>query len=124
MEKRFYYCEICGNMVEILDFGGGKLVCCGQKMSRLEIGTKEASKEKHIPEIQIDGDKMKVVVGSVLHPMTEEHYIEWIELVWENKSKRIFLHPGDDPVGTFKQVKPAIVYAYCNLHGLWGIEIK
>ncbi|HOI47322.1 MAG TPA: desulfoferrodoxin family protein [Bacilli bacterium] len=123
MEKRFFYCEVCGNMVEILDFGGGKLVCCGQKMVRLEIGTKEASKEKHIPSVTVEDGKINVAVGSVLHPMTEEHYIEWIELVWENKSKRIFLKPGENPVVSFKHQSPAVIYAYCNLHGIWGVEV-
>jgi len=123
MEKRFYYCEICGNLVEILDFGGGRLVCCNQKMVRLEIGTKEASKEKHIPSIHEEEGKWVVTVGNIEHPMSEDHYIEWIEMVWDNKSKRIFLEPGMKPVATFKKVPKASFYAYCNLHGIWGVEM-
>ena len=72
----FYRCEVCGNMVALLKIGGGTLTCCGQAMTKLEPNTTDASKEKHVPVITRENGKIKVSIGSVLHPMTLEHYIE------------------------------------------------
>ena len=122
-----YKCEICGNIVEMLHGGKGVLVCCGKQMIQQAENTVDAAKEKHIPVIEsIDGG-MKVKVGSVSHPMTDNHFIEWIELI-DNKgvhNPRHFLKPGENPETIFKA--PADrgwkVRAYCNLHGLWSTEI-
>jgi superoxide reductase len=104
---------------------GVPMMCCGQKMTKLEAGAVEASREKHIPEVVVEGDTVKVTVGSVIHPMTEEHFIEWVYLMTDKGGQRKCLAAGDAPSVEFKLVdeKPLAVYAYCNLHGLWVKEI-
>jgi len=115
-----YKCEICGNIVEVVHVGGGELVCCGKPMKLYAENTVDASKEKHVPVLErVDGG-FKVSVGSVAHPMEEKHYIEWIELIADNKVYRQFLKPGDEPSAVFN-INASNVWAreYCNLHGLW-----
>jgi len=115
-----YKCAACGNIVEVLHGGEGTLVCCGEPMQLLTENTTDAAKEKHVPVIaRIDGG-FKVSVGSVLHPMVEKHYIEWIELIADGRVYRQFLKPGDDPVAVFPISAQAVTAReYCNLHGLW-----
>ena len=124
-KNRFYICEKCGNIVEMVNASGVTPHCCGQKMSVLEAGAVEASREKHIPEVEVLDSRVNVVVGSVLHPMAEEHSILWIELVSDKGVQRKYLNPGEAPAVSFllKDEKPIEVYAYCNLHGLWKKEI-
>ncbi len=118
-----YKCKICGNIVEVVYAGGGTLVCCGQEMVLLNENTTDAAKEKHIPVIEKTGDSVKVTVGSVEHPMQEEHHIEWIELIADGKAYRQFLKPGDKPQAIFKIAADKITAReYCNLHGLWKAE--
>ena len=104
---------------------GAPLSCCGQKMTKLEPGVVEASHEKHIPVVEVTADSVKVVVGSVLHPMTPEHSIEWVYLETNRGGQRKCLAPGDAPEVIFAlgDEKPVAVYAYCNLHGLWKTEL-
>ncbi|MBP7602350.1 MAG: desulfoferrodoxin [Spirochaetes bacterium] len=115
-----YKCDVCGNMVEVLHVGGGELVCCGQPMKLLAENTTDASKEKHVPEIEKTADGIKVKVGSAPHPMEEKHWIMWVQLIADGKSYRQFLNPGDAPEALFKvsAAKP-VAREYCNLHGLW-----
>jgi superoxide reductase len=114
-------CESCGIIVEVLRGGVGELVCCGKPMKLFKENTVEASKEKHIPLIEKLSNGYKVTVGSVLHPMEEKHYIEWIELVVGEVAYRQFLKPGQPPVAVFEGVTGEAVSAreFCNLHGLW-----
>ncbi len=115
-----YKCNICGNVVEVLHAGGGDLSCCGAPMEQLIENTVDAAKEKHIPVVtKMDGG-YKVSVGSVDHPMTDEHYIEWIEIIADNSCYRQFLNPGDVPEAVFAVSGDAITArAHCNLHGVW-----
>lgn len=124
-ETRFYICEHCGNIVGMIHSSGVPVVCCGQKMTLIEAGTVEASREKHIPVVNVEGNTVKVSVGSVEHPMTEEHSITWVYLQTDKGGQRKCLNPGEAPVVTFAVAdeKPVAVYAYCNLHGLWKAEI-
>jgi len=115
-----YKCGVCGNTVEVLTAGGGELVCCGEAMKLMAENTADAAKEKHVPEIEATAEGVKVKVGSVAHPMQEEHYIEWIEIIADGKSYKQFLSPGDEPVATFKvEAKALTAREFCNLHGLW-----
>jgi len=123
-QVEFFKCEVCGNMVGLIKKGGGTLVCCGKPMTELKANTTEASEEKHIPVATKADGKIIVQVGSVLHPMTPEHYIEWIALVSENGTERISLSPTDEPKAVFCEKENAEVYAYCNLHGLWKVDVK
>jgi superoxide reductase len=122
MAKRLeiYKCEVCGNIVEVLHEGKGELVCCHQPMKLIAENTVDASKEKHVPVIEVLDHGIKVKVGSIAHPMEEKHYIEWIELVADGKSYRQFLKPGDAPEAVFCiDAKEITAREYCNLHGLW-----
>ena len=115
-----YKCNICGNIVEVLEAGGGELVCCGKPMEQLVENTVDAAKEKHVPVVQkVDGG-IKVKVGSVAHPMEDKHYIQWIEVIADGKAYRQFLNPGDAPEATFNiDASDVTAREYCNLHGLW-----
>jgi superoxide reductase len=122
MAKRLeiYKCSLCGNIVEVLHGGDGELVCCGQPMKLLVESTADAAKEKHVPVIEkIDGG-YRVKVGSVPHPMAEEHYIEWIELLADGAAYRRFLNPGAKPEAVFHiEAKKVSAREFCNVHGLW-----
>ena len=122
MQEKIYLCNHFKNMVSMINDSGVSLICCGEKMMEVIPGTFDASVEKHVPVYRIEENKVIVNVGSVVHPMSEEHYIEWISLVTNNGVQRKYLNPGKDPEVCFsilddEEVKE--VYAYCNLHGLW-----
>lgn len=118
-----YKCELCGNIVEILHGGAGALTCCNEKMARLKENTVDAAKEKHVPVIEIGKDSITVKVGSVAHPMLDEHSIEWIELIADGKVYRQNLKPGGAPEATFPVIaKEVTAREYCNLHGLWSAQ--
>ena len=125
MSTRFYICSHCGNIVEKVKDAGVPVVCCGQKMEELIPNTVEASGEKHMPVVTVEGDKLVVNVGSVNHPMEEKHFIEWVHVDLENGSLFKRLVPGSDPKVVFNIAgeKPVAVFAYCNLHGLWKTEL-
>ncbi len=120
--QEVYKCNVCGNIVEVLHTGKGQLVCCGQPMELMEENTVDASKEKHVPVAETKDNKTIVKVGSAAHPMEEKHYIEWIQVIDNVKSQRIFLNPGNEPAAEFYNVDENIkVRAYCNIHGLWSV---
>lgn len=118
--RQIYKCNICGNIVEVLHTGVGQLVCCGQPMELLTEKTEDVGLEKHVPVIEKLGNKVKVKVGSVPHPMEQKHYIEWIQIIADGKSCRKFLKPGEKPEAEF-EIKAEKIEAreYCNIHRLW-----
>ena len=123
--KKFYICRHCGNQIEMVHDAKVPVFCCGQKMEYLEPNTVEASNEKHIPVVEVKGSQVHVNVGSVDHPMVDEHFIEWVYVETENGGQLKYLKPGQEPnvkfaLGDDKAVK---VYAYCNIHGLWVTEV-
>lgn len=120
--NQIYKCEICGNITEVVHTGGGELVCCGQTMRLMEENTEDAAQEKHVPLIEKTEKSFIVNVGEVDHPMDDNHYIEWIEVLTSNgKLGRKFLNPGDKPTAEFNTTDQVVkVRAYCNLHGLWS----
>ena len=120
---QIYKCEVCGNMVEIIHEGAGELVCCNQPMKLMEENTTDAALEKHVPVIEKTEDGIKVKVGSVPHPMQEDHHIEWIELIADGRAYRQFLSPGEEPEAVFSiEAQSITAREYCNLHGLWKSE--
>jgi superoxide reductase len=122
MAERYevYKCEACGNIVEVMDGGGGTLVCCGEDMILLSENTVDAAQEKHVPVIEAIQGGYKVKVGEVAHPMEEKHYIEWIELIAGDKSYTAFLKPGDAPEAVFMiDATGVTAREHCNLHGHW-----
>ena len=124
-ETKFFICEHCGNLIGVINDAGVPMICCGQKMTKIEAGTVEASKEKHIPVSTIDGNTVTVEIGSVAHPMAVEHSILWVYLQTDKGGQRKELAVGSEPRLQFALTdeKPVAVYAYCNLHGLWKAEI-
>lgn len=120
MEKlSVYKCAKCGNIVEVMHVGGGTLSCCGEPMKQLKENTTDAATEKHVPVFEAG----KVKVGSVAHPMQEDHYIEWVEVINGERVCRQFLNPGEAPEAGFECVKAGTVMReFCNKHGLWKAE--
>ena len=115
-----YRCNLCGNIVFVASAGGGTLSCCDQDMELLKANSTDAAQEKHVPVIEKTDSGYKVTVGSVPHPMEQEHYIQWIELIADGVSYWKFLKPGDAPEAEFCiQADSAHAREYCNLHGLW-----
>ncbi len=123
--SRFYVCERCGNVIGMIHDSGVSVVCCGQKMKNLEAGVVEASIEKHLPVVEVCENTVKISVGSITHPMTEEHNISWIYLETDRGGQRKAISAGEAPEAVFALAneKPLAAYAYCNLHGLWKTEI-
>lgn len=123
---KVYKCLQCGNMIQMMKESGIPVMCCGKKMEELVPNTVEASEEKHIPVIDVNGNRVTVTVGSVEHPMETEHYIEWICLETKNSEQYRQMKPGDTPTATFVLGDDEVVaaYAYCNLHGFWKAELE
>lgn len=126
LEPKFFICNHCGNIIMKVRDSGVPVVCCGEKMAELVAKTADSATEKHVPVVEIKGSDVKITVGSTLHPMTEEHYIQWIYLQTEKGVQFYKLKPGDQPIGYFKLTdgdKVIAAYEYCNLHGLWKAEL-
>jgi superoxide reductase len=122
MTKRneVYKCNICGNIVDVLHEAAGELFCCGKPMELMKEKTEDQGQEKHVPVVESTESGTTVRVGSVPHPMENEHYIEWIEIIADGKTSRKFLKPGEQPEAIFKNIADnAKVREYCNIHGLW-----
>ena len=119
-QLQVYKCEICGNIVLVLHNGVGELVCCGQPMNLMEEKTEDEGKEKHVPVFERTDKGIKVKVGSVPHPMEENHYIEWIEVTTKDGVARKFLKPGNIPEAEFEIMGEIVqIREYCSVHGLW-----
>jgi len=123
--NQVYKCAVCGNIVEVIHTGAGELVCCNQPMILQEEHIEDEGFEKHLPALSFEGDELKVSVGETLHPMSEEHHIEWVELIIGDKVERVYLKPTDSPKAAFKyNGEPNyIVRTYCNIHGLWELRM-
>ena len=124
--KKFFVCKHCGNMIGLLHDAGVPMMCCGEKMVELVPNTTDAAQEKHDPEATVEGNKVVVNVGSVDHPMVDEHWIQWVYLETDKGGHRKVLNPGEKPNVVFaltEDEKPIAVYEYCNLHGLWVAKL-
>lgn len=124
-DTRFYICKHCGNIIGMIHSSGVPIICCGEEMAELKANTVDASQEKHVPVVTVDGNKVTVKIGSVPHPMLEEHYITWVYLQTEKGGQRKCLKPGEAPEAVFTLIgdKPVAAFEYCNIHGLWKTEI-
>ena len=122
MEMRFFRCAHCGQIIAIVKGTGVPVICCGEPMKEIIPGTVDASAEKHVPVYEVRDNKVIVTVGSVEHPMTEPHYIEWISIQTKFGNQRKILTPQSAPRAEFAILEGdevIAVYEYCNLHGLW-----
>ncbi|MBQ6638687.1 MAG: desulfoferrodoxin [Lachnospiraceae bacterium] len=119
---KFYRCKHCGQIVAIVKETKVPVMCCGEAMEEIITGVTDAAVEKHVPVFEVKDGIVSVTVGSVAHPMAEEHYIEWIALQTKSGNQRKTLKPGDEPKACFaicEGDEVEAVYAYCNLHSLW-----
>ncbi len=119
---KLYKCNHCGNIIKFVIDKGVPVMCCGEKMQLLEPNTTDGAFEKHVPVIEQDGNKVTVSVGSTLHPMLEEHHIEFIILKTKHTSQKVVLSHTGEPKAVF-YIAPddevVAAYEYCNLHGFW-----
>jgi len=123
-ERIFCKCSRCGNIISYVSKTGPDVVCCGEKMAEIKPNTTDAAQEKHMPAAVREGNKLIVTVGSVPHPMTEEHHIAWIVVADGNKTQRVLLPVTGAPSAEFiVSDAPVTVYEYCNLHGLWEAQL-
>ncbi|MCL1815969.1 MAG: desulfoferrodoxin [Clostridiales bacterium] len=125
-KQKFFFCKHCGNMIGLINDKGVPLVCCGEQMSELVPNTMEASIEKHLPVVTVSGNGLSIQIGSVAHPMENEHHIAFVYVETERGGQRKCLKVGEEPrlSFSFADDKPIAAYAYCNLHGLWKTDIK
>ena len=122
---KFYRCKHCGNIIVKIEDYNVPVFCCGEKMELIPVGISDASQEKHVPQVSFHNNEMEIQVGSLLHPMTEEHHISWIYLEMEHGGMIYYFHDLEEAkVKLLVQEKVNFVYAYCNLHGLWKTEVK
>ena len=126
VEQKFYICKHCGNIIGMIESSGVTPVCCGDTMTELVPNTTDASQEKHVPVIKVEGNKVTVDIGSVPHPMTAEHHISWVYIMTEKGGQRKNLDNTGAPSATFMlsdDDKLVSAFAYCNLHGLWKADV-
>ncbi len=121
---RFYKCSVCDNIIGFISGKPENIKCCGKAMELMLANTTDASTEKHVPVYEHVGDEIIVKVGEIEHPMEKEHYIMWIAQVADNQTTRIRLLPEQTTTVKFKYLPNAVLYAYCNKHGLWKTEVK
>ena len=125
-ELKFFLCTHCGNLAGMVYSSGMPMICCGEPMKELVPNTVDAAGEKHKPVVSVAGNTVTVTVGSVAHPMTEAHLIQWVALQTEQGVQRKVLAADSAPTVTFALTegdKPVAAYAYCNLHGLWKTDV-
>lgn len=124
-EQKFYICKHCGNIISFVYSSGVPVVCCGEEMTEIIPNTVDASSEKHVPVIKVDGSRVTVDIGSAPHPMVPEHYITWVYIQTLKGGQRKLLSPGDKPTAEFLLTdddRLIAAYEYCNLHGLWKAD--
>ncbi len=122
--RKFYVCKKCGNTVSLLVEGKGTLTCCEKPMELLKPSASDAALEKHVPNCEVRDDKIIVKIGEVMHPMDEDHYINFVALEYNGNIQIHNFKPKDDPIWAFDYVENSVVYAYCNKHGLWKTNIN
>ena len=120
---KLFKCSKCGKIVIILEEGSRNTICCGEDMKELTPRSIDGAIEKHVAIVDIKDNVVNVKVGEVEHPMTEEHYIEFIILETNKGYMLKNLKPNDKPEAVYilsDNEKYVNAYAYCNLHGLWN----
>ena len=123
-ELKLERCKKCNALVEVLEdcnCEGCGIICCEEKMEEVKANSVDAAFEKHVPTYEKVGDVMNIKVN---HVMEEDHYIEWILVLTEKEEKKLILKPNDTPEMTVPYEKGALIYAYCNKHGLWKTVVE
>ena len=129
MNNKFqiFKCGNCGSLIEIVEeckCNDCGIKCCGEMMTEEKINGDPNIDIKHLPIYERVEDEIVVNVGKEKHPMTKDHYIEWIAVVSENRINKVKLYPEQDIEIRFKYIPGSNIYAYCNKHGLWISEVK
>ena len=117
-------CNSCGAIVKVIkdcNCSGCGIICCDEKMQKLVPNSVDAAVEKHVPTYEVEGNEIVVKVN---HVMEEEHFIEWITLVSENKEETVMLSPEKVAEARFEYIPGSTLYAYCNKHGLWKKDVE
>lgn len=125
-DMHFFYCKHCGNLIGVIHHSGVPIICCGEPMTALNANTADAAQEKHVPAVTVEGSRVSVSVGSMPHPMADEHHISWVYLQTDRGGQRKMLTIGGDPKVEFaitQDEHPVAAYAYCNLHSLWKKDL-
>lgn len=115
-------CNLCGQIITVEKDTKMPISCCGEIMEEIIPNKSDGATEKHVPVLKRKGNELEVCIGSAPHPMTDEHYIEWILVETSNRKSKIYLGPGDTPsicLALNDDEEVLNVYAYCNIHGLW-----
>ena len=123
---KFYQCKKCKKIVGMIQNSACPTMCCGEEMVEMKAGESDGATEKHVPVVHVDGKTVTVEVGSVAHPMQEDHWIQWVALETKKGMQRKVLNPGEEPKVCFALTDddaPVSVYEYCNLHGLWKTDV-
>ncbi len=123
---KFYRCEHCGNIITKVNDSGVPVVCCGEPMKELVPGSSDGAYEKHVPYVTVEGGAVKVQVGETVHPMLEEHFIQFIAVETKQGFQIKYLKAGDEPKADFLLTDGDSVvagYEYCNMDGLWVKEL-
>ena len=121
---RFYKCPICGNVIGLIEGNAENIKCCGKPMELMNANTSDGAVEKHVPYCERVGNEIVVKVGEIEHPMLEDHYIQWIAQVTENRTTRVRLCPGQATETKFEYIPNSTIFAYCNKHGLWKTTVE
>ena len=120
---KFFRCRHCGKVIVKVIDSNVPTICCGEPMAEIVANTTDAATEKHLPVVEKQKNKIVVKIGQVPHPMTPEHYINFIVLAGDDGYVIKFLNPGDKPEATFNASNYTEAYSYCNLHSLWMTKI-
>lgn len=126
-KKKYYVCEVCGNIVEKVHDSGNELMCCMRTMKELIPGETDGNLEFHVPTYKIKNNLLTVEIGKKEHPSDDKHYIQWVSVVTDKGEMRKCLKPGDKPVVHFHLCdgeKVCTIFAYCNLHKLWKLRVE
>ena len=119
---KFYKCKHCGQIITKIKDTSVPVICCGEIMNEITPGTTDAAVEKHVPVYSVENNIVSVKIGSLEHPMTSDHYIEWVCLETKHGYQIKYLNPEHEPKVNFAlESNDEIItaYAYCNLHSLW-----
>lgn len=125
-EPEFYFSKEDQIMIEKICGKKDNFSCEGAALEKMMPNTSEGAQEKHLPVIEQNGNSITVKVGSIFHPMSEEHSIQWVHLETEKGCQRIYFNADEEPAATFllsQGDRPIAAYAFCNLHGFWKTEI-
>ena len=126
---KHFLCRGCGNLVALVNDSGKRLCCCSGELDEIVPNSVDASREKHLPVLNIKDGTVRVTVGPEdnRHPMESDHAVAWVCLVTDKGSQRKILVPNGKAEAVFR-INPderiLKVFAYCNIHGLFVTELK